>query len=119
MWRSVAIGVVLVGVLAGCSFGGSEAHTPSGGAVGAVVRHMVPTTQAKCHVIGQRAKCDVALDLPPSPFPGAVPIDRVWFKLNHTSDGWLVTPDCRPAPNDVVCRQLGRQGRTVAYLVPD
>jgi hypothetical protein len=119
MWRSVAIGmgIALTGVLAGCSVGGSQARTPSGGAVGAVVRHMVPTPQATCHVIGRRARCDVAL-VRPGPFAGGVPIDRVWFKLSHASDGWLVAPDCSANRKDVLCRKLQRQARTVGYVIP-
>lgn len=67
MWRSVAIGVVLAGLLAGCSWGGGNeaASQPSVEQVTGLVERLGATlpnggklTDVHCTVRGQVATCD-------------------------------------------------------------
>src|SRR5437763_13389551 len=135
MWRSVALGVVLAGVLAGCSLGGPgaqscggtqdcggytavsgwSAYPPSSSGVAAVVKRMWlgnGNAQAKCRLIRLEARCDVAVVLQTGG-QGGIGIDRVWFKLQRVSGGWEVTADCTSNPQDLLCQQLRRNARTV------
>jgi hypothetical protein len=122
------IGVVLAGLVAGCSLGGGSggagsavtgwtAYPPSSSAVAAVVKRMakglVPagSAQAKCKLTGLRARCDVATFLSTGGFGAAVPIDRVWFNLRRTGSGWSVQPDCTSTPQSLLCLQLRREVR--------
>jgi hypothetical protein len=128
MWRSVAIGVVLAGVLAGCSWGdasrsstgGWTAYPPSAGAVAKVVERMgdVPgaKAEAKCHLVGLRAKCDVGL-VPTSGPAGGVGIDTVWLNVRRSGDHWVLRPDCTSNPHDVLCRHLVRAARIINTVV--
>jgi hypothetical protein len=140
MWRSGLLGIVLAGVLAGCSLGGHgarscggtqncggytaavsgwAAYPPLSSAVAAVVRRMADgQSQAKCRLIRLEARCDVAALRTEGP-PGGIPIDRVWFKLQRVSGGWSVTPDCARNPQDLLCQQLRRNARTVKTVIKD
>jgi hypothetical protein len=109
MWRTIAIGVVVAGLLAGCSWGGrsSEASAPlahssqpSDAAVSRVVTRLahgsVPggMADAKCTVVSpERARCDVA----ELTYWKPVRLGRVWFKLRHSGDAWSLQPDCGKA----------------------
>src|SRR5690349_4848783 len=108
MWRSVAIGVVLAGVLAGCSWvdsGSAKASLPSAGRVAGVVRQLVDTSQATCTRIGLRVRCDLGF-APGGGITGGGTVVREWFTLRRTSKGWVVRPDCSSDPQDVTCRWL-------------
>jgi hypothetical protein len=129
MWRSVAIGVVLAGVLAGCSWGsgngapsegGWTAYAPSGTAVATVVERMADLpgakAEAKCHLVGLRAKCDVGL-VPTSGPAGGVGVDTVWLDVQRSGDRWVLRPDCTSNPHDVLCRHLVRSARRISTVV--
>jgi hypothetical protein len=119
MWRSVPIGVVLAGMVAGCSWGGTSgevsapvAHSsaPSDAAVSRVVTRLahgsVPggLAQAKCTVVSPaRARCDVA----ELTYSKPVLLDRVWFKLRLSGDAWSLQPYCgKPQSASTLCAAL-------------
>ena len=56
MWRSVLLGLVLAGVLAGCSLGGCMAVTARGQAIAGVVAHSDHGSQHTSHRYSRYAK---------------------------------------------------------------
>jgi hypothetical protein len=132
MWRSVLLGAVLAGVLAGCSLGGgsgavsangSTLSVPLGGSptvvtgqsptsdqVTLLVKPMLSKVRAgtvsgtECALEGHRtAKCDFVYV---QGVGGAVLVGA-WFRLRPGSGGWSVVPICRGAASRVnpLCRQ--------------
>ena len=106
MWRTVAIGVVLAGMLAGCSWDGSGAQTaarpaaPTSDDVTSLVKPIFAKVGGgeigvtKCAVEPHlRAKCDFGF------FQGVgdAVLFSAWFHLRATGSGWSVDPICQGA----------------------
>jgi hypothetical protein len=115
MWRSLAIGVVLAGLLAGCSvgrgsgavsqpqggggsLGASYGETPPGAVVAAVVAGWTKGwfrdgVAPKCEVVShERATCVFPVD--PQP---------VSFKIRGPVGTWKIRPDCASTSQNWFC----------------
>jgi hypothetical protein len=110
MPRSIPIGVMLAGVLVGCSVGGGESRAvraahPTGDQLAHRVRRM-PTadagtfTDVRCTVAGPDVRCAGALVQGAG---GAVFLDGVRFRLEREGDGWAVKPVCRSGTFSPFC----------------